>query len=104
MRALGFALVTASILLGSGGVVYRRPALAQEPAVSPAGPEEPAMCRAQATQLGVKPEPRYTRIAAPELAGRVVSLGTRGFNYSRPGDPTPSAVRPAGEAPAAPRH
>ena len=98
MRFLGFALVTASIALSAGGVVYRRPALAQQVASEPAPiAEEQEICRVQTPQTGV----RRARIAAPAASDRIVSLGTRGFNYSRPGDPVPTEIRPSADAPAA---
>jgi hypothetical protein len=100
MRALGLALVAASLLLSSGGVVYRRAAQAQQAVVQPAPTsEEQETCRVQPPGPAV----RRTRIAPPGDAGEVVSLGTRGFNYSRPGDPVPTEIRPPGAAPAAPR-
>jgi hypothetical protein len=101
MRALGPALVVAALLLSSGGVVYRRPAQAQaqQGTVQAAPTGEQETCRAQP----LEPAVRRTRIAPPETTGEVVSLGTRGFNYSRPGDPVPTEIRAAGAAPAAPR-
>jgi hypothetical protein len=99
MRVLGLALVTASLLLGTGGVIYR-PALAQESRARVADPE-PEMCRADSTPLGVELGARRARIAVPAGGGSVVSLGTRGFNYSRPGDPIPTPVRSVAGAPPA---
>lgn len=100
MRALGFALVAASLLLSSGGVIYRRPAQAQQVVGQPPAPsDEQETCRAQPA----RPAVRRATIARPEATASIVSLGTSGFNYSRPGDPVPTEIRPPGAAPAAPR-
>jgi hypothetical protein len=96
MRAFGFALLTASIALSSGGVAYRQTAQAQVAAESAADGE---ICRTQPVQEAV----RSARISASAPADSVISLNARGFNYSRPGDPVPMQVRLSGEAPAAPR-
>ena len=94
MRALGIALVTASILLSSGGVVYRRSAQAEPAAAAPEAPgQQDEVCRVQPTPDGVGPQLRRARIAAPRGSQAVISLGSSGFNYSRPGDPVPTPVR-----------
>jgi hypothetical protein len=98
MRALGLAIVTASLALSAGGVSIRRSlAQAQPPAQAAASAEDAQTCP-------VQPDPalRRVRLAAPAESSEIVSLGTRGFNYSRPGDPVPTEVRPSAEAPAAP--
>lgn len=99
MRVLGIALVTASVLLSSGGVVYRRSAYADAP-VKPAPEAQDEMCRAQSTPDGVDPALRRARLADSQDARQVIVLGSSGFNYSRPGDPVPTPVRAADSAPA----
>jgi hypothetical protein len=97
MRALGIALVLASLALGTGGVAYRPQAQAQAPSPAPeaAAPDaEQEICRARPEEIQV----RRARIAAPQVTRRIVSLGTRGYNYARPGDPVPTAVTPAAPA------
>ena len=101
MRVLGYALLTASVVLSAGGVAYRRPAQAQV-AAAEAGAGDQEMCRVQQvpTPDGVK----RAHIGGTAAATTpVVSLNARGFNYSRPGDPVPTPVRIPDEAPAAPR-
>lgn len=99
MRALGFALVTASVILSAGGVAYRRTAQAQVAAEPAASAEDQEICPEQPTPDSV----RRAHISATAAAAPVVSLNARGFNYSRPGDPVPTGVRPSEESPAAPR-
>jgi hypothetical protein len=96
MRVLGIALVTASVLLSSGGVVYRRSAYADVPAAAPEAQDE--MCRVEPTPDGVEPALRRARLAGSQDARQVIVLGSSGFNYSRPGDPVPTPVRAADSA------
>jgi hypothetical protein len=100
MRAFGIALVTASILLSSGGVVYRRSAQAEPSAGAPEASGQDEVCRVQPTPDGVAPQLRRARIAAPQGSKAVISLGSSGFNYSRPGDPLPTPVRVVAPDPA----
>jgi hypothetical protein len=97
MRILGLFLVAASIALSAGGVAYRHPALAAEPPAEPASGDAEVCPLVQATESAV----RRARISVPAAAAAVVSLGTRGFNYSRPGDPVPTEVRSPDAPPAA---
>jgi hypothetical protein len=100
MRFLGYALLTASVVLSAGGVAYRRPAQAQV-AAAEAGADDPEMCPAQ-----TEPTPdsvQRARIGGTAPATPVISLNARGFNYSRPGDPVATPVRLSDEVPAAPR-
>jgi len=89
VRVFGIALLASSVLLGSGGVMLQRSAHAETP-VSEAQPE---MCRSDSTPNGVESVRRHTRLAEPQGSPEVIVLGARGFNYLRPGDPVPTAVR-----------
>lgn len=98
MRVLGYALLTASVVLSAGGVAYRRPAQAQLAAAGASADPQECPVQVAPTPDGV----RHERIGGTPTTP-VVSLNARGFNYSRPGDPVPTPVRVSGEAPAAPR-
>jgi hypothetical protein len=98
MRALGFALLAASLVLGTGGVAYRGTAQTQAPTRAQSAAQDEAICPAQPSQEEV----RHARISAAASSAPVVSLNAHGFNYSRPGDPLPTKVRVSDEAPAAP--
>lgn len=99
MRTLGFTLLIASVLLGSGGVAVRSQADGPAEAAAPASGGE---CSAgTAGAAAARSEVRASPLA-PAAAGakQVIILNTRGHNYRRPGDPP---VTPVEVLPAAPR-